>query len=309
MDNQTAARIQIRDQLIALISAKDHFREALLADQSLPIWLMEEHCDDGGGGDGHTRNADLRRHVADICLRLTYAPDQPGQETQKLTGLVGISASTLKLGEDLNTSKLLFKESIQAYRKQFGSSFEMTDLSSRELRETILGRMNIQHIHFVQCYRQLKLFPIPPKRVGFSWANATHGSVRLTATKAIDHLRSKYTPGQGLFEDIQILQNLPENQEVVIKRPLVPHLRANLTWPEEIKRLRANNPEIRKDWPGQVNAPLPLFMQLEEGEELPAFNQIKPRDPDNKPERQQRNDRRLVPLSNRPGSLIFTRIG
>ena len=291
MNNKTATRIQIRDFLIALIEARGQFRASLLADQNLPLWIMARPPEQADQPD----NSSARREVADICLSLTYAHDQPGQETRKLAGLVGISATTMAHGEHLNRCKQQFKESIQLYRQLFGTGFEMTDLSSRELRETILGKMQIQHIHFVQCYRQLKLFAIAPKRVGFSWAAGTHGSVRLKVAKAIEHLRSNFTLGRGVLEDIRLLETLPFDSEVVIKRPLVPHLRANLTWPDPIKALRKTDQEQRKQWPGQVNAPLPLFIQMGTGDPLPEYNRIQPWTPDGKQERLTRCDRQLAP--------------
>ena len=297
MDKKFLARIDIRDSLIALIEARDQFREVLLADHLLPAWVMEDGAEES--------DLDARRRAADISLKLTYAPDQPGQETQKLTGLVGISSETLALGEQLNQSKEAFKAAMQNYRKLFGTSFAMTDLSSKELRDTLLGNMHIQHIHFVQCYRQLKLFPVAPDRVGFSWATGTHGSVRLSALQAIEHLRSKFTPSQGLAEDIRLLEGMTEAAEVVIRRPLAPHLRANLTWSEEIKALKKKDPEQGKQWPGQINTPLPLYICLEPDGVLPDFNHIKPWSPESRQERLKRNDTRLMPLSNRPGSMLF----
>ena len=295
MSDKTAARIQIRDTLVNLIDIRNRFREALLEDHQLPAWIHQE--------DDH--KDDARRLAASTSLRLTYNPEQQAQATDKLIGLVGISAQTLDLGEQLNLSKQAFKAAMQEYRKLFGISFEMTELSSKELRESLLGNMNIQHLHFVQCYRQLKLFQTAPKRVGFSWAAGTHGSVRLTAKKAIDHLRNKFTPSLGLAEDIRLLEQLPDSAEVVIRRPLAPHLRANLTWPDEIKEKRKLDSEARKQWPGQINTPLPLFIRLEPGESLPEFNRIRPWTPEMKQERLKRSDTRLTPLSNRPGSLLF----
>ena len=181
----------------------------------------------------------------------------------------------------------------------------MTESGSRELREGLLGKLNIEHLHFVQCYRHIKLFPIAPARVGFSWAMATHGSIRLSRNKAIAHLNSNFTPSIGVSEDIGILEKLPESSEVVIRRALAPHLRANLTWPDHIKAMRTIDPEIKKQYPGQINAPLPLFIQLDPGKTLPDFNQIKSWHPDMRQARLKRSDARLIPLSNRPGCLIF----
>ncbi|MCL6272111.1 hypothetical protein M3P05_19500 [Sansalvadorimonas sp. 2012CJ34-2] len=295
MKNKTAARIQVRDSLIALIESRDDFREALLEDYQLPAWVYQENGE----------SEDSRTLASRISLKLTYNPDQPGQETIKLTGLVGISSETYDIGQTLNQSKTDFKAAMVNYRSCFGHGFDMTELSSKELREGLLGKLNIQHIHFVQCYRQLKFFQTPPRRVGFSWATGTHGTVRLTRDKAIDHIRRNFTPSLGLTEDIRLVETMTESCEVVIKRPLAPHLRANLTWPDPISAERKISKEARKQWPGQINTPLPVFLQLEKGENLPEFNRIKPWNPEMKQERLQRSDTCLKPLSKRPGSMLY----
>ncbi|MTI12838.1 hypothetical protein [Sansalvadorimonas verongulae] len=294
-DKKAAARAQIRETLISLIQARDTFKSALLADHQLPAWVYQDS----------SQPTDPRTLAAQTSLKLTYDPDQPGQETLKLTGLIGISATTLALGEALNESKTDFKEAIQNFRRCFGKGFDMTELSSKDLRESVLGNLHIQHIHFVQSYRQLKLFPVAPRRVGFSWASATHGSVRMDATKAIAYLHSNFTSSLGIAEDITHLEKLSPSAPVVIRRPLAPHLRANLTWPDAIQDQRKLIKENRKRWPGQINTPLPLFIQLEKGAPLPEFNKIRPWDPAMRQERLQRSDTRLVPLSNRPGSMVF----
>ncbi|WP_281645186.1 hypothetical protein [Parendozoicomonas sp. Alg238-R29] len=295
MDKKALARLQVRDTLIDLIEARDAFRELLLNDYQLPAWTYQDE----------SSREDPRALSAKISLKLTYDPEQPGQETLKLTGLIGISEETLTLGETLNLAKTDFKEAMQNFRKCFGKGFDMTELSSRELREGLLGNLHIQHIHFVQCYRHLKLFPVAPRRIGFSWASATHGSVRMKATKAIAYLNSNFTPSIGMAEDIAKLEKLPESSDVVIRRPLAPHLRANLTWPDTIKEKRRLDSESRKQWPLQINTPLPLFVHLKQGEPLPEFNRIRPWDPAMKQERLQRSDTRLVPFSNRPGSMLY----
>ncbi len=295
MSKKTVARIAVRETLITLTEAKDQFREALLADHQLPAWVNEEAIN----------KANARNLVAQSSLRLTYEPEQQGQETLRLTGLIGISQGTLALGEQLNLAKSEFKDAIKIYRQCFGTGFDMTQLSSQDLREGLLGNLQLQHLHFIQCYRHLKLFPVAPARVGFSWATGTHGSVRLTAHKAIEHLRRNFTDSQALLEDIRLLEQIPETTAVAIKRPLAPHLRANLTWPDSIQQQRKVDTVAKKRFPGQINTPLPLFIQLEAGQPLPEFNAVRPWNPDMKQARLKRRDVRLKPLSPRPDSVVF----
>ena len=40
MSKETAARIAVRDALIELVERNRQFREAVIADQHLPLWIM-----------------------------------------------------------------------------------------------------------------------------------------------------------------------------------------------------------------------------------------------------------------------------
>ena len=296
MIDKTAARLVIRDTLLELQQRNRDFSEQLLGDNQLPAWVMNEDPED---------SRPAREKAADAAARLTYRPDQQKQKTSKCYGLVGISENTLTTGKQLNEAKLAFKQAIGNYRKLFGAaSIETIEFSSRELRDSLLGNLKLHHLHFVQCYRQLKLFPVPPKRAGFSWAKGTCGSVRLTAKTAIRHLQQQYTQSQSIIDDIISLQQLPPDQSVVIKRPLAPHLRANLTWDDKVKQLRLD-PEEKARYPLQVNTPLPLFILLQEGQQLPEFNQIKPLALEAVQDRLKRSDRKLKPLSDKEDTYVF----
>ncbi|MDD7805115.1 MAG: hypothetical protein PUP46_06065 [Endozoicomonas sp. (ex Botrylloides leachii)] len=299
MSQETAAKIAVRDSLVALVEANNNFKQAVLSDNSLPAWVMKE------GLTEHFSSYTDRELAIDTTTRLTYLPEQSKQETTRLPGLIGISSDTLQLGHILNNSRMAFKQAMSNYRRLFGDSIEAIEQASEELRESLLGGLKIQHIHFVQSYRQLKLFAKPPKRIGFSWAASHSGSVRLKAIEAIDHLRKKYLASDAIGSDIQVLEQMPENEIVIIKRDLVAHLRANLTWPKTIQALRLTKPEAKKNYPGQINAPLPLFLQLEHGESLPEFNPIRPFDPQAKQARLQRSDARLEKITENPHSRIY----
>ena len=295
MSKETAARIAVRDSLIELVSINRQFREEVEQDHLLPAWVMKEMDD----------SSQDRNLASEITTRLTYQENQSKQETARLPGIVGISAKTLETGLALNIARDNFKEAMKAFRKLFGDSIDTIEETSEELRDSLLGGLKIQHIHFVQSYRQLKLFPEPPERVGFSWAAHHSGSVRLTAEEAVDHLRKKYLASAAIEQDIRILEQMPHSEPVVIKRLLAPHLRANLTWSKDIETIRSTDKERRKEYPAQINTPLPLFVQLQSGQPLPEFNRIKPFDPAARQERLQRSDSRLVRISENPHSRIY----
>ncbi len=295
MSKETAARIAVRDALIQLVELNRSFRESVESDHGLPIWIMET--------DSEPDNK--RSLAASVATRLTYIEEQNKQETARLTGLVGVSENTLHVGEALNLCRDQFKTAISNFRKLFGDSIEAIEQASDDLRDGLLGGLQIKHLHFVQCYRQLKLFAEPPKRVGFSWAACHSGTVRLTAEEAIGHFRKKYIASVAVNEDIRLLEAMPSEEVVVIKRILAPHLRANITWPEEIKALRQTDPELKKQYPAQINSPLPLFIQLKPGEPLPEFNRIRPYDASARQERLQRSDARLVKINDNPHSRIY----
>lgn len=295
MSKETAARIAVRDALLHLVERNRSFREAVEADHGLPVWIMEHDADSGSP----------RSLAANIATRLTYIEEQNKQETARLTGLVGVSESTLKLGEELNSCRDQFKVAIANFRKLFGDSIEAIEQASDDLRDGLLGGLQVKHLHFVQCYRQLKLFSEPPRRVGFSWAASHSGTVRLTAEEAIAHFRKKYIASVAVNEDIGLLEKMSAHEVVVIKRILSPHLRANITWPKEIQALRTTDAALKKHYPAQINSPLPLFIQLQPGEPLPEFNRIGPYNPAARQERLQRSDACLVKLNDNPHSRIY----
>lgn len=295
MSKETAARIAVRDALIQLVELNRSFRESIESDHGLPVWIMETEPE----------ATNQRVLAAAIATRLTYIEAQNKQETARLTGLVGVSGQTLQLGEQLNLCRDQFKKSIADFRKLFGDSIEAIEQASDDLRDGVLGGLQVKHLHFVQCYRQLKLFPEPPRRVGFSWAASHSGTVRLTAEEAIDHFRKKYIASVAVNDDICLLEKMPAEEVVVIKRILAPHLRANITWPRDIQMLRQVDPALKKQYPAQINSPLPLFIQLKPGEPLPEFNRIRPYDPSARQERLQRSDARLVKINDNPHSRIY----
>ncbi len=297
MSTEIAAKLAVRDTLVKLVEVNQAFKESVLSDTKLPVWIMRDNIVNNQQTD--------RELAASASTRLTYQPDQSKQETTRLTGLVGISSTTLTLGLTLNDARNHFKEAMSQYRKLFGDSIEAIEQTSEELRDGLLGGLKIQHIHFVQSYRQLKLFTKSPRRVGFSWAASHSGTVRLKAVDAIDHLRKKYLASGAIGSDINVLEQMPSDEVVIIKRILAPHLRANLTWSKEINTLRIKDPASKKHYPAQINSPLPLFIKLEPGEPLPEFNRIRPFDPQAKQERLQRSDARLVKISENPHSRIY----
>ena len=303
MSKETAALNAVRDSLIKLVEVNRVFREAVEADRNLPVWTMPEV------GEERPESYDARFVAAHTSTRLTYIDHQNKQETARLTGLVGISPETVEKGLVLNQTRTEFKQAMSAYRKLFGDNIEAIEQTSDALRDSLLGGLQISHLHFVQCYRQLKLFPVAPKRVGFSWAASHSGTVRLTAREAVDHLQKKYMASAAINQDIELLQNMPDDEIIVIKRVLVPHLRANITWHNDIKALRQSDPLLKKQYPAQINSPLPVFVQLSPGQPLPEFNRIRPFDPASKQERLQRSDACLVKISENPFSRIYHKQG
>ncbi len=295
MSRRTAATLSVRDNLIKLVDVNHQFQEAVLTDHTLPAWVMKEP--DEVKTD--------RALAAETSCQLTYIQQQNRQETARLPGIVGISSTTLHAGQQLNMARDDFKKAMSDYRKLFGDSIAAIEEASEELRDGLLGGLKIQHIHFVQSYRQLKLFEAAPKRIGFSWAAHHSGSVRLSASDAIEHLRKKYLASSAIQKDIDVLIKMPASEPVIIKRLLAPHLRANLTWHKDIEALRKLDKESKKEYPGQINAPLPVFVKLEKGEPLPEFNRIRPFDPAAKQDRLTRSDTKLIRISDNPHSRIY----
>lgn len=293
MSKQSAARLAIRDALIQLVDDNSRFNECVKNDHNLPLWLMEE-------------NGEINRdQAADICTRLTYDAGQNQRTTERLTGIIGISEPTLHAGRALNVSRMQFKVTVGEFRQLFGDDVKAIEHASEDLREGLLGGLKVANLHFLQCYRQLKLFETRPERIGFSWAATHSGTVKLTAAQAIDHFRTKYMSSVAIDQDIVTLEQLPAERIVVIKRELAPHLRANIRWPKPIELTRLEDDAVKQQHPKQVNSPLPIFILLKPGQLLPLFNPIKPLDWATKPPRARRSDSTLVKLNDDPFSRIF----
>ena len=303
MSKKTAARIAVRESLIELVATNQQFRDAVQNDATLPLWLM---TDPASGIESDISVLAQREQLSRAVTQLTYTDLQNKQETVRLTGLVGISAETYDIGIRLNDVRQQFKVAISAFRKLFGDDVAAIEQASEDLREGVLGGLHVQHLHFVQCYRQLKLFQQAPNRVGFSWAACHSGTVRLTAQAAIAHLENKYLASAAIQEDIIALNKMAQDEVVVIRRELAPHLRANITWSKAIQTLRASDATLRKQYPAQINSPLPLFIQLEQGQPLPEFNLIRPFDPSAKQARLTRSDAKLVKINDNPHSKIYS---
>lgn len=294
MSKETAARLAVRDSLIQLVDINQQFSASVQQDDTLPAWVMKD-----------ASKQDDRQLAATVSTRLTYVDQQNKQETARLPGIVGVSPATLTLGYQLNLARDDFKMSMSAFRKLFGDSIDVIEQTSDDLREGLLGGLNIQHLHFIQCYRQLKLFSQAPRRIGFSWAASHSGTVRLTAEEAVEHFQTKYLASAAITQDIQLLQSMPRKEIIVIKRILAPHLRANVTWSKEVKALRETDNSLKKQFPAQINTPLPIFVQLEKGQPLPEFTRIKPFDSNARQERLQRSDAKLVKINDNPHSRIY----
>ncbi len=291
----TALTIIVRDTLIRLTQANDQFKHNLLQDFGLKAWTID-----------HENPQQAREFAAKAVSQITYSEAQSRQKTTKCIGIIGISLPTYQAGLELNEAKDAFKAAIMNYRTTFGQSMSMHHLSSQQIRQHLLGHLKLQDLHFVQTYRHLKLFRTPPTRIRFSWASAHTGSVQLTKQKAIEYLKNKFTPSKGLQIDIEQLESLPDYSKIAIKRNLTSHLRANLTWPDEIEKAIKINSIQRPQYPTQINTPLPIFICLEnEQVDFPEFNHIKPLEDIEKGCRLKRKDSYTKQLNSQTNSLNY----
>ncbi|WP_422452242.1 hypothetical protein [Endozoicomonas sp. ALC066] len=192
--------------------------------------------------------------------------------TTKLYGVCAISTETGLAGNRLLNAKADFKRAMTDYRKLFGSNnIKNIAVTSSELRDGLFGGLKIQDINFVQCYRQPKLLIRTPKKIGFTWASASHGVVSLTVSGAVEHLQSKYLHSQAIIDDIEALHMMRKSEKVAVKRTLSPHLRANIFWPDDVKEELQTDQTLKSQFMGMLNTPLPIFIIMQEPGLLPEI--------------------------------------
>ncbi len=76
---------------------------------------------------------------------------------------------------------------------------------------------------------------------------------------------------QAVIDDINALETMPKSERVAVKRILTPHLRANIFWPDDVKKEAQADPVMKGQCPGMINTPLPVFIVMSEHGELPEI--------------------------------------
>lgn len=235
-------------------------------------------------------------HLVDLVLEIRYAPDQSGKATIRAPGLVRVSSETMAAIHRVNQARQAFKAAITA-------------IPTRQRRS--LNRI-LPGICKLQAYRQIVCLSAKPSAVHFFWAQNKTGAENYTVADLKRKLQEEYDDAPAIdgysrapaspetaggFElsgslqphwslrdalefDLKKLAELPDNEYVVLRRPIKPHPQCNV-WLEGA--------------PVAEDAYLPIFYPAgeEDSDSTIKIQPLPPIDPNEEVKRSSRNDRQV----------------
>lgn len=240
----------------------------LINDQSLPGWIYQ---------NDKLTSIKLRQKLFDITNQIEYHDFQNPKETVIYPGIIGASLETIEQINIINNCKIEFKEAIQNLKKlkikntdpvltkEFDKIFDLSEIDEKNKRELntqkTLKRNGLARLNLKQCYRTIKVLPIKPKSISWTWAN-TKAITKISKNEAILKLQQKGND-YGIMQQIQKVECLKDSEKLAIVQNLAPNLRANIVYPE-------NN---SLDIPSRqmIKGHMPIFYPEVPYNELPYF--------------------------------------
>lgn len=269
-DQITALRSEFLQAWEDLKARTEALQAAVLADAELPLWVHQE-----------PDPAAARSAAARMLGDYKYDDGQGPTSSKKLPGLVGASDETLALAIELNEAKKRFKTALDALAPH--KILVNDDAAGRQrlvkLKQYALQKAGLADLHYRQSTRTLNILAQRPARIGFVWAN-TPSIERLTKAEA-RKLLSEMGDDDGIQEQLSLLAGLPEHEPLARVNPGPVHVRINLLWEKEGKRV-----------PAQIKGYLPILVRCQPGESLPPFTPLKDA-PEERGFRLERRDRKI----------------
>jgi hypothetical protein len=143
-----------------------------------------------------------------------------------------------------------------------------------------MQRMGAARLNLKQAYRHIPVLDKRPIKIGFTWSKQGRTIQRTSVQEARRLLeRRRETPQTRL--ELERLAPIAETEMLARVRRVCPHLRANLVF-------QTPDDEIQRRL---MQAPLPILVPLQPGEQLPEFVPIAPEPTGN--QRLQRSDVRI----------------
>ncbi|MDX1605423.1 MAG: hypothetical protein R3202_04470 [Candidatus Competibacterales bacterium] len=249
-------RINLLETFEGLLDTLRTFCTAL-RQENLPAWVARSDEEIDG-------RLDMRYKAVRLYQQLWYEDGQEGRETVTCPGLVGVSPDTLEQAHCCNAAKDAFKQAVLALKPLRKSQTDSLLAEIHHRHETVaaaMQRMGAARLNLKQAYRHVPLLDERPRKVGFTWSRQGRTIQRLDipAVRRLLERRSE-TPQQR--QALERLSRLPQTEILARIRPVCPHLRANILFADDSRRL--------------VQTPLPLLVPLRPGEDLPEFVPVPP---------------------------------
>ena len=239
----------------------------------------------------------------DIITQIEYHDTQDPKETVIFPGIIGASLSTINQIDQINYSKSKFKEAIQNLKKlkiknsdpiltkEFNKILDINKLDYTNKREEntqiTLKRNGLARLNLKQCYRTIKILPVKPKSISWTWAN-TKAITKITKDEAIAKLQQKGND-YGIQQQIQKVGSLNNAEQLAIVQNLAPNLRANIVYPTNNLKNKIETPDRQ-----MIKGHMPIFYPENNNNELPYFKPPKEKNTLNK-RANKRSDSKLDP--------------
>jgi len=210
---------------------------------------------------------DARRRVVAILESMQFQDERDGRETDICPGIIGASATLVKLAADLNHQRDRFKYAVLEVNRK-----------DREEARNIMAQHGYPRIHFKQLYRHLPILLQRPESIRFTWGS-TRSIKKITHREAYQRLirLAGDEPSVGYQRQLDLLAQHPRDEPIAIVQDLKPHIKANVCW---VERKGQDKEVMRK----MISAPLPILLPMDSGEQLPKYSaafpdERKPRKP------------------------------
>jgi hypothetical protein len=263
--SSVALRTELLASFEALLARLDDCCTGVRRDEALTAWVSRTEAE-------LTNGLDMRFKAIQLYRALWYEEAQDGRETLTCPGIVGASPETLAAAHACNTAKDRFKIAVLALKvlDRLEANAVITDLHRRQETLVIaMRRMGAARLNLKQAYRHITLLDQRPLKIGFTWSKQGRVIQRTSMAAARRLLEQRAVTPQILLE-LQRLTEIRDDEMLARVRSVCPHLRANIVFAvDEGSGMRRR----------LMQAPLPILVPLQRGENLPEFVPVAPEPP------------------------------
>ena len=257
----TVLRINLLENFENLLNAVSSFSSAVRNDGNSPAWVSRT--------DSEIENSvDVRAKAAWLYHALWYEEGQDGRATVTCPGIIGATLATVNEAYACNAAKDDFKKAILALKtlKKSQADEFIAELHQRSAEvNSAMQRMGAARLNLKQAYRHIPILDVRPIKIGFTWSKQGKTIQRTTVSEARRLLEKRRDMPQ-VRNDLNRLQQIPNDEVLARVRTVCPHLRANVVFENAINTLDRR----------LIQAPLPIIVPLRPGERLPEFVPIPP---------------------------------